>query len=162
MDGASPFGILTVVPDELRQFAALAPLATITPVSGSVSATPPLSGAMPESQAPDTHVKFSVEQTATVTLNAAQGIETLIQAALSFASAFESTDQANADIQQKLAMQLSGSGFDRALVAEGGDPGNWKDSNQTLLPTAREGSDQSNPFPRNCWDRSADEPSAQV
>lgn len=99
-------GKLTVVPDELRQFAALAPLATISPVSGTVQATPPLCGPMPESAPVDAHVQFCVEQTGTVTLHATDGIGTLIDAALSFAGLFGSTDQLNGLKQRNLADQL--------------------------------------------------------
>lgn len=113
MDGPSPFGALTVVPDELRQFAALAPLATITPVSASVGATPPLAGPMPESASPDAHVRFSVEHTCTVAASAASGIGTLIDAALSIAGAFESTDLVNAATQGPLVAPL-------ASAADGG------------------------------------------
>jgi hypothetical protein len=102
MDGPSPFGTLTVVPDELRQFAALAPLATISPVSAGVGATPPLSGPMPESMSPDAHVRFCVEHTCTVATSAASGISTLIDAALSFATSFETTDLVNASTQGNL------------------------------------------------------------
>jgi hypothetical protein len=100
------FGTLTVVPDELRQFAALAPLATVTPVSGTVQATPPLAGPMPESATVEAHVRFCVEHTGTVTLQATDGIASLIEAALSIASTFESTDQANATVQHALAAEL--------------------------------------------------------
>jgi hypothetical protein len=103
MNGPSAFGALTVVPDELRQFAALAPLATITPVSANVSATPPLAGAMPESASADAHVRFCVEHTCTVTASAASGIATLIDTALSAASSFATTDLTNALTQGKLA-----------------------------------------------------------
>lgn len=99
-------GTLTVVPDELRQFATLAPLATVTPVSGTVQATPPLAGPMPESATVEAHVRFCVENTGSVTLQATDGIATLIQAALSIASRFESTDQANATVHRALADEL--------------------------------------------------------
>ena len=99
-------GTLTVVPDELRQFAALAPLATVTPVSGTVQATPPLAGPMPESATVEAHVRFCVEHTGTVTLQATDGIATLIESALSIASRFESTDQANATVHRALADEL--------------------------------------------------------
>ncbi|WP_350279086.1 hypothetical protein [Kribbella sp. HUAS MG21] len=95
-------GRLTMVPDELRQFAALAPLATVTPVSGTVRATPPLAGPMPESATVDAHVRFCVENTGTVTLQATNGISSLIDAALSIATSFESTDQANATTHRAL------------------------------------------------------------
>jgi hypothetical protein len=99
-------GRLTVVPDELRQFAALAPLATVTPVSGTVQATPPLAGPMPESATVEAHVRFCVENTGTVTLQATSGIATLIDAALSIATSFESTDQTNATTQRALGGML--------------------------------------------------------
>jgi hypothetical protein len=99
-------GTLTVVPDELRQFATLAPLATVTPVSGTVQATPPLAGSMPESATVDAHVRFCVENTGTVTLQATNGIATLIDAALSIAGRFESTDQSNAITHRTLADEL--------------------------------------------------------
>jgi hypothetical protein len=99
-------GTLTVVPDELRQFAALAPLATVTPVSGTVQATPPLAGPMPESATVEAHVRFCVEHTGTVTLQATDGIASLIEAALSIAGRFESTDQANATVHRALADEL--------------------------------------------------------
>lgn len=101
-------GTLTVVPDELRQFAALAPLATVTPVSGTVQATPPLAGPMPESAPVDAHVRLCVENTSTVGLQATGGISSLIEAALSFASTFESVDQANAAVHRGLADELPG------------------------------------------------------
>ncbi|MFF0266842.1 hypothetical protein [Kribbella sp. NPDC004536] len=99
-------GTLTVVPDELRQFAALAPLATVTPVSGTVQATPPLAGPMPESATVEAHVRFCVEHTGTVTLQATDGIASLIESALSIAGRFESTDQANATVHRALADEL--------------------------------------------------------
>jgi len=99
-------GTLAVVPDELRQFAALAPLATVTPVSGTVQSTPPLAGAMPESATVEAHVRFCVEHTGTVTLQATNGIASLIDAALSVASRFESTDQANAIAHRGLGDEL--------------------------------------------------------
>jgi hypothetical protein len=99
-------GTLTVVPDELRQFAALAPLATVTPVSGTVQSTPSLAGPMLESAAPDAHVQFCVENTCTVSLQATDGIASLIEAALSIATTFESTDQANATVHRALANEL--------------------------------------------------------
>ncbi|GAA3099432.1 hypothetical protein JOF29_005761 [Kribbella aluminosa] len=99
-------GTLTCVPDELRQFAALAPLATVTPVSGTVQATPPLAGPMPESATVEAHVRFCVEHTGTVTLQATNGIASLIDAALSIASRFESADQANATVHRALADEL--------------------------------------------------------
>ncbi|HZX06362.1 hypothetical protein [Kribbella sp.] len=99
-------GTLTVVPDELRQFAALAPLATVTPVSGTVQATPPLAGPMPESATVEAHVRFCVEHTGSVTLQATGGIASLIEAALSIATGFESTDQANATVHRALADEL--------------------------------------------------------
>ena len=101
-------GTLTVVPDELRQFATLAPLATVTPVSGTVQATPPLAGPMPESATVEAHVRFCVENTGTITLQATDGIASLIEAALSIASRFESTDQANATVHRALADELPG------------------------------------------------------
>lgn len=103
MDVPSSFGTLTVVTDELRQFAALAPLATISPVSANVGATPPLCGPMPESASPDAHVRFSVEHTCTVAASAASGIGTLIDSAIKIAGAFDSTDLLNAGAQGKLA-----------------------------------------------------------
>ena len=99
-------GTLTVVPDELRQFATLAPLATVTPVSGTVQATPPLAGPMPESATVEAHVRFCVENTGTVTLQATDGIASLIEAALSIATSFESTDQVNAAAHRALADEL--------------------------------------------------------
>ena len=99
-------GTLTVVPDELRQFATLAPLATVTPVSGTVQATPPLAGPMPESATVAAHVQFCAEHTGTVTLQATDGIASLIESALSIASSFESTDQANATVHRALADEL--------------------------------------------------------
>ena len=99
-------GTLTVVPDELRQFATLAPLATVTPVSGTVQATPPLAGPMPESATVEAHVRFCVENTGTVTLQATDGIASLIEAALSIATSFESTDQTNAAAHRALADEL--------------------------------------------------------
>lgn len=99
-------GTLTVVPGELRQFATLAPLATVTPVSGTVQATPPLAGAMPESATVEAHVRFCVEHTGTVTLQATDGIAGLIESALSIASTFETTDQVNATMHRALANEL--------------------------------------------------------
>jgi hypothetical protein len=103
----SPFGTLTVVTDELRQFAALAPLATIAPVSASMGVTPPLSGSMPESMSPDAHVRFCVEHTCTVTASAASGIGTLIDSALTIAGAYDATDLANASAQSNLVDPLA-------------------------------------------------------
>ena len=71
-------------------------------------ATPPLAGSMPESATVDAHVRFCVENTGTVTLQATDGIATLIEAALSIASRFESTDQANATVHRALADELPG------------------------------------------------------
>lgn len=101
-----------MVPDELRRFAALAPLATIAPVAASVGATPPLSGPMPESHSPDAHVRFCVEQTCTVTASAATGIEILADAALRFAGLFEGTDLTNALEQRDLAGRTPGARAD--------------------------------------------------
>ena len=105
-------GTLTVVPDELRQFAGLAPLETVTPISGTVQATPVLAGAMPESATVEAHVRFCVEHTGTVTLQATTGIATLIEAALSIASRFESADQANANAHRVLADELPATATD--------------------------------------------------
>ncbi|WP_427886054.1 hypothetical protein ACQHIV_26275 [Kribbella sp. GL6] len=99
-------GTLTVVPDELRQFAAMAPLATVTPVSTTVQATPPLAGPMPESATVEAHVRFCVEHTGTVTLQATNGIASLIDSALSIAGRFETADQANATVHRALADEL--------------------------------------------------------
>ena len=99
-------GTLTVVPDELRQFAALAPLSTVTPISGTVQATPPLAGPMPESATVEAHVRFCVENTGQVTLQATSGIASLIDSALSIAGLFESTDLASAAAHGALADEL--------------------------------------------------------
>ncbi|GAA1608070.1 hypothetical protein GCM10009804_74950 [Kribbella hippodromi] len=99
-------GTLTLVPDELRQFATLAPLATVTPVSSTVQATPPLVGSMPESATVEAHVRFCVEHTGSVTLQATNGIASLIDSALSVAARFESTDLTNAVAHRSLTDQL--------------------------------------------------------
>lgn len=156
MSGASPFGTLTVAPDELRRFAALAPLATIGPVSANVTATPPLAGPMPESTSPDAHVRFCTEQAGTVTADAASGIAKLVEAALGFANSFEATDLANAVPLSRLSDALGGTG--------GTGCAETTDRNE-LPPDER----VPHPYPpeeRNSWDRSrytdgsGDEPSA--
>lgn len=106
MDGSAPNFTLTVVTDELRQFAGLAPLATVSPVSASVQATPPLAGAMPESASAEAHVRFCVETAGTFATQATTGIGTLIDAALSFAGSYDEADLVNALTQRALADQL--------------------------------------------------------
>lgn len=108
MAATSPFGTLTVVPDELRRFAGLAPLSTISPVSATVQATAPLAGPMPESNSVEAHVRFCVEHTGTLALHATDGIATLIEAALSIATSFESTDLANEAAQRQVTNRLPG------------------------------------------------------
>lgn len=106
MDGSASNLTLTVVTDELRKFAGMAPLATISPVSASVQGTPPLSGAMPESMSADAHVRFCVEHAGTFATQATTGIGTLIDAALSFATSYDETDLVNALTHKSLANQL--------------------------------------------------------
>ena len=106
MAATTPFGSLIFDPAQLRQFATLAPLATISPVSATVQSTPPLAGPMPESELVEAHVRFCVEHTGTVAVQAADGISALIDGALSAATLFESADQSNAAGQRQLAIQL--------------------------------------------------------
>ncbi|GAB3406551.1 hypothetical protein [Flindersiella endophytica] len=101
--------ILTVMPEELRQFVALVSPETIAQVPVNVGATPLLSGPMPESISPDAHVRACTAQTVTVASSAVTGIGTLVEAALSFASSFETTDLTNAAAQEKVADPLTSS-----------------------------------------------------
>lgn len=170
MSGASPFGTLTVAPDELRRFAALAPLATISPVSASVTATPPLAGPMSESASPDTHVRFCTQQTGTVTADAATGIASLIEAALGFANSFEATDLANAVPLNRLADAIAGTGA-AGGTAGTGTTGSSENTTETCKePAGKTPPEMYPPEERNSWERwrysdasgTGDEPSAAV